>query len=99
MNYSFVVQKVKRNQHLREITATSMTDVLKPGSCRPVCGPLAVGPEDGKTFVDLLNAHKKQMDTSLATAPVITWALHDVYMEGFVHASTKIRLGSSSVCC
>ena len=60
--------------------------------------------KDDKTFPDLLNALKKQPDTSLATAPVITWAFADnaglesqsldgVYIESFVHASTSIRLG------
>ena len=33
------VQKVKRNQHLKEITATNMKDVLKHGSFGPVCDP------------------------------------------------------------
>ena len=61
--------------------------------------------KDGKTFSDLLNARKKQLDASLATASVITWAFADtaglgsqnldcMYIEGFVHASTTIRLGS-----
>ena len=60
--------------------------------------------KDGKTF-SVLNARKKQLDTSLATASVITWAFADtaglksksldgVYIEGFVHTSTAIRLGS-----
>ena len=31
-------------------------------------------PKDDKTFLDLLNARKKQLDTSFATASVITWA-------------------------
>ena len=61
--------------------------------------------KDGKTFSDLLNARKKQVDTSLATASVITWALADhaglesqdlncVYIEGFMHSSTTIWLAS-----
>ena len=33
--------------------------------------------KDGKTFLDLLNARKKQLDTSLATASEITWAFAD----------------------
>ena len=61
-------------------------------------------PKDGKTFLNLLNARKKQVDTSVATASVITWAFADhaglkwkdldwVYIKGFVHASTAMRLG------
>ena len=34
-------------------------------------------PKDGKTFLNLLNARKKQVDTSVATASVITWAFAD----------------------
>ena len=59
--------------------------------------------KDGKTFSDLVNAHKKQLETFLATATVITWAFADtaglktqildgVYLEGFVHASTQIQV-------
>ena len=51
--------------------------------------------------MDLLNARKKQLDTSFASASVITCAfennagleprdLDGVYIEGFVHASTAI---------
>ena len=57
----------------------------------------------GKTFSDLLSACKKQLDTSITTALVITWAFADtaglktqildgVYLEGFVHASTQIQV-------
>ena len=35
----YVVQKMKRSQHLKEITATNMKDVLKHGSFGPVCDP------------------------------------------------------------
>ena len=79
------------------MTATSMKD--EPEHCS-----FCVLSKDDKTFPDLLNALKKQPDTSLATAPVITWAFADnaglesqsldgVYIESFVHASTSIRLG------
>ena len=63
---------------------------------------------DGKTCLDLLNACKKQLDTSFATASVIIWAFADnadthtrlesqdlngVYIESFVHAPSAIQLG------
>ena len=90
----YVVQKMKRSQHLKEITATNMKDVLKHGSFGLVCDPRMA-----KHFWIswVLNARKKQLDTSLATASEITWAFADtaglksqnlncVYIEGFVHA-------------
>jgi hypothetical protein len=62
---------------------------------------------EGQTFSDLLNARKQQLETSLASASIISWALacantsqldpqdsNRVYLEGFVHASTHIQLGS-----
>ena len=36
-----------------------------------------VRPHDDKTFSYLLETRKKQLDTSLATARVITWAFSD----------------------
>ena len=61
--------------------------------------------KDGQTFSNLLDARKQQLETTLASASVISWAFEDttllesqdskcVVLEGFVHASTKIRLGS-----
>ena len=61
--------------------------------------------KDGQTFSNLLDARKQQLETSLAAASVISWACVNtmllenqdsncVYLEGFVHASTNIRLGS-----
>ena len=61
--------------------------------------------KDGQTFSNLLDARKQQLETSLASASVISWAFADttllesqdsncVILEGFVHASIKIRLGS-----
>ena len=61
--------------------------------------------KDGQTFSNLLDARKQQLDTSLASASVISWACTNtapfefqdcdgVHLEGFVHASTIIRLGS-----
>jgi hypothetical protein len=61
--------------------------------------------EDGQTFSNLLDARKQQIDTSLASASVISWACTNTarsqpqdinveYLEGFVHSSTLIRLGS-----
>ena len=64
--------------------------------------------KDGQTFSNLLDEHKQQLETSLASA-VISWACaitvqtlletqdsnHDcVWLEGFVHSSTYIWLGS-----
>jgi hypothetical protein len=63
---------------------------------------------DGLTFSSLLDARKQQLDTSLASASVISWARLNTaqnqtdqtqdsngeHFEGFVHASTHIRLGS-----
>ena len=60
---------------------------------------------DGQTFSDFLDSRKQQQETSLASALVISWAyantariesqyLNGVHIEGFVHASTHIRLGS-----
>jgi hypothetical protein len=59
--------------------------------------------EDGQTFSDLLDLRQQQLETSLASASVISWAcvpplvsqdLNGMYLDGFVHASTLIRLGS-----
>jgi len=63
--------------------------------------------EGRPTFSDLLDARKPQLETSLPSESVISWAcastardqvdsrdLNGVYLEGFVHASTLIRLGS-----
>ena len=61
--------------------------------------------KDGQTFSNLLDARKQQLETSLASALVILWAfantaslesqnLNGMHLEGFVHASTHIRLGS-----
>ena len=61
--------------------------------------------QDGQTFSNLLDERKQQLETSLASASVISWAcvhpsplafqdLDGMYLEGFVHASTLIRLGS-----
>jgi hypothetical protein len=61
--------------------------------------------KDGQTFSNLLDASKQQMDTALASATVISWACTNTariqsqdpnggHFEGFVHASTHIRLGS-----
>jgi hypothetical protein len=59
--------------------------------------------EDGQTFSDLLDMRQQQLETSLASASVISWAcvpplasqdFNGMYVEGFVHASTHIRLGS-----
>ena len=60
---------------------------------------------DGKTFSNLLDARKQLLETSLASPSVISWAFANttslespdsncVILEGFVHASTEIRLGS-----
>jgi hypothetical protein len=57
---------------------------------------------DGQTFSNLLDARKLQMDKALALVTVISWACtntaliqpQDSIIEGFVHASTVIRLGS-----
>ena len=54
--------------------ATSVIGMLKHGSFRPECSP---GHKDGKTFSDLLNARKTQLNPSLVTASIITWALAD----------------------
>ena len=54
-----------------------------------------------KVKQNLFNARKKQLDTSLTTASVITWEFADnaglesqdlngVYIEGFVHTTTGI---------
>ena len=51
------VQKVKWNQHRKQITATSMKD--KPKHCS-----FCVLSKDYKTFSDLLNACKQQLDSS-----------------------------------
>ena len=61
--------------------------------------------KDGQTFSNHLDARKQQLETFLAAASIISWACanttllenHDSncdYLEGFVHASTNIRLGS-----
>ncbi|MEI7974037.1 MAG: hypothetical protein WCH11_06705 [Bdellovibrio sp.] len=61
--------------------------------------------KDGQTFSNFLDSRKKPLETSLASALVISWApanaaqiqsqyLNGVHIEGFVHASTHIRLGS-----
>ena len=62
--------------------------------------------EDCQTFSNLLDIMRtQQMETSLASASVISWAcvhpsplafqdLNGMYLEGFVHALTLIRLGS-----
>ena len=61
----------------------------------------------GQTFSDLLDARKPQMDTALPSETVISWACTNTariqsqdpnggHFEGFVHASTHIRLGSLS---
>ena len=59
--------------------------------------------EDGQILSGVWNARKKQLDTSLATVSVITWAaceetaglelqdVDDVYLEDFVHTSTQIK--------
>ena len=81
-----------------EINVTAMSMKEEPNHCS-----FCVWSKHDKTFSDLLNAHKKQLDTSLATASVITWAfaefaglesqsLDGVYIESFVHASTAIWL-------
>jgi hypothetical protein len=60
--------------------------------------------KEGQTFSNLLDASKQQMNISLASATVISWACtnnalrqsHDSnveYFEGFLHAPTLIRLG------
>ena len=58
---------------------------------------------DGQTFSDLLDMRQPQLEASLASASVISWAcvpplvsqnLNGMCLEGFVHASTLIRLGS-----
>jgi endo-1,4-beta-D-glucanase Y len=60
---------------------------------------------DGQTFSNFLDARKQQMDISLVSATVISWACtnaariqpqdsNDEHLEGFVHASTLIRSGS-----
>ena len=60
---------------------------------------------DSQTFSNFLDARRQQLETSLASAIVISWACADttplesqhsncVILEGFVHASTEIRLGS-----
>ena len=63
--------------------------------------------KDGQTFSNLLDARKLQLETSLPSASVISWAhantardrvdsqdLNSMYLKGFVHALTLIRLGS-----
>ena len=61
--------------------------------------------KDGKTFSNLLDARKQQLETSLASASVISWSCANstqlesqdsncVILEGFMHASTEIWLGS-----
>ena len=61
--------------------------------------------KDGQTFSKLLDSRKQQLETTLASASVISCACayttplesHNsnyLILEGFVHASTKIRLGS-----
>ena len=60
---------------------------------------------NGQTFSNLLGARKQQMDISLASATVISWACTNTAriqaqgsdcenLEGFVHSSTLVRLGS-----
>jgi hypothetical protein len=60
---------------------------------------------DGQTFSNLLDSREKQLKNSLASASVISWASAEtaqlesqdstgMNLEGFVHASTLIRLGS-----
>ena len=59
---------------------------------------------DGQTFTNVLDAREKQLKNSLGAASVISWArantariqsqdLDSMHLEGFVHASTHIRLG------
>jgi hypothetical protein len=61
--------------------------------------------KEGQTFSNLLDARKQQMNISLASATVISWACTNnalrlsqdsnvEYFEGFLHAPTLIRLGS-----
>ena len=66
--------------------------------------------KDGKTFSDLLNARKKQLDSSLATASVITLAFADtaglesqsldcVYIEGLCTPQQQFGWVHENVCC
>jgi hypothetical protein len=58
--------------------------------------------KDGKTFSNVLDERKKQVDTSLAFATVISWACtntaciqsQNLNFEGFGHASSLFRLVS-----
>ena len=64
--------------------------------------------KDGQTFPSLLNASKKQLENSFATASVIirafanadtarlgqTQDLDAIYVKGFIHSSTHILQGS-----
>ena len=59
---------------------------------------------DGQTFTNVLDAREEHLKKSLGAASVISWArantarlqsqdLDSMHLEGFVHASTHIRLG------
>ena len=59
--------------------------------------------QDDQTFSNLLDTREQLLQTSLPSGSVISWAcvpplvsqnLNDMCLEGFVHASTLIRLGS-----
>ena len=61
--------------------------------------------KDDQSFSNVLDARNQQLETSLASASVISWACANttlpetqdsncVYVEGFVHSLTLIRLGS-----
>ena len=68
---SYLVWKVKQNQHWKEMTATSMKDVLNrvlSDLCEIQGRQNVFGP---------LECTQKQLYTSLATASVITWAFAD----------------------
>ena len=53
------------------MSATSGKDAPKHGSVGPVCDSSL---KDGQAFSNLLKAHMKQLDISIGTASVITWA-------------------------
>ena len=59
--------------------------------------------QDDQTFSNLLDTREQLLQSSLPSGSVISWAcvpplasqdLNGMYLEGFVHASTPIRLGS-----
>ena len=85
------------------MSATSGKDAPKHGSVGPVCDSSL---KDGQAFSNLLKAHMKQLDISIGTASVITWAFADTaglrtqdrvaYIWSFMNASFLILLAAQA---